>query len=431
METASKSQDIIQNLRGRIINSIRILTVYFGSVLMLLTVYLDWQNEEYVPMVALLLLFGTLLYVLYSRNFSVRSRSLTLVTVVYFIAINAFFESGVLGGGRFWLIVTSSLAGALLGRKAAYISFAICILTVMAVNISHQFGFFPGYPPAPDSWMFVLDAGLDVTLMTFLTVIPATLLFSALKKVFVRERELRIASKQLNNQILDSHKSIRTLNDTIANDLNPILRMAKFNTLMMKENLPTDDGTQAQEYVAKLEENMDHIDILINDSQRLSSIYNSTIDKCNVKLQTVLSETANRLGSSESGTIKIVCQEEAEVFADPHLLKIFIREILISTIYYRDSEKDIELTAVVEQQNSVTMLMFTTNELFQEKKELEGQKDNFIPFYNPFIPKGSSTNGTKLLVAQQAIYLQGGAFTRFAVEEGRFHFDIILPQEEE
>jgi two-component system cell cycle sensor histidine kinase/response regulator CckA len=76
------------------------------------------------------LAFAATVYLLFSRNLSYRLKAVCTLLIIYAVSVNILLNAGIISGAPAWLFAFSTLAGLLLGLKAAWISILINLATL-------------------------------------------------------------------------------------------------------------------------------------------------------------------------------------------------------------------------------------------------------------------------------------------------------------
>ncbi len=86
------------------------------------------------------LAFATTVYLLFSRNMGYRLKAVCTLLIIFAVSVNILLNAGIISGAPAWLFAFSTLAGLLLGLKAAWISILMNLTTLSAYWFAFNHG---------------------------------------------------------------------------------------------------------------------------------------------------------------------------------------------------------------------------------------------------------------------------------------------------
>ncbi len=138
---ASKSELVIQ--RERILQSILLGGVVFGAIALATSVSLDLQRGMLWAVLLNVLVFVGIAAIAIARNLSFSLRTYGLLLMLYVMGVSGFFENGLSGDARIFLMGMIIFGGILLGIRGALATMGLSVLTMLLLGFSMSSGRLP------------------------------------------------------------------------------------------------------------------------------------------------------------------------------------------------------------------------------------------------------------------------------------------------
>jgi len=391
----------METLRERIVKDLRIAIIIVGSTLFLITFWRDLIEGNWANLIIYSMITVVGFTVLFLPHFPVKTKSTILVSLVFLVGLTSTSLAGPFGVGDVWLISSCTLAAALLGRKAAIIYIGLAIVCVLAI-IGFQMS-------SGTAWghNVVLDIGFltewvfNIAILMLIGVIPVANLVENSEHSLSDARETSEDLSRLNLRLEESNKSLRTLNDTVANSLGkPLMRLQATIEPLADTHAKAKDSEsveQAMQYIR-------HIGRIIVGAQHISSVNPQSMLYSQVELKALINSCIQSLPIADTGMLRVTIERDEMISADQQLLRLLFELMFLGLVFHAEG-KAVNCSIITSQQKQQHLILIETDLPWQQSEDT----DDYLPLYSPFLNKSSPITGTDILLAQQIAQLHGGS----------------------
>lgn len=401
----------LNDLRGRLFKSLRLLSLTMGFLLWLVTTVRDLPVGHYVEITIYSCVMVLAVLFFFLDVIPLRVRWWGVCSFAYLIGFFNMFMSGPFGSGTIWLIAACALTNVFFGRQAGVVAivFSLAVTLIIVYSPTASMELWASNKELTQDYIF--EWLLDFAFILLIAILPGAYLIHGAEWALTEERRQRKRADLLNTQLKENYKALATLNDTVANSLNKPMRMIHFNAELLDDSSlnPEEAATISQRIRAEAT----HVSRLIANSQRLSRIHRGNLQRRLFSLGSILSSAISQLEYEYKRKISLQWSGSLHVYADRDLMAIFFEYLLSSMLFH--SEPAEPLTGSLTQDEE-------DNQKFMLKVQLtrslaEYINEEFIPLYSPFIERGASVTGTELVMAQQIVHLHEGLLEVDATED--------------
>ena len=372
-------------------------------------------------------------------NLSFRVRSLTLITLVYFLGVFLLLALGPFGPGLVWLIGFSIIAGLFLEVKLAVISVVLNFLTIVGLGVLVHLRmldtiFFRSYDF--DSWIAV---GLNLVVVNIVSTMSVAIILRGLQRSLNKEIELKSNLEQdgmkLKEALRLAEESEKIKSAFLANMSHeirtPLNAIIGFSELIQEDIAPENQ----EQYVQLIQQNSDDLLSLINDILDLSRIQAGSfhLKKEHFHLSVLLEEACMsgklllKRRKKEHLTLgKITGTMEKDlIYSDKQRLRQVINNLMDNAIKFTEEGS---VTIILEWQGGNFLLGVKDTGVGIENEEI---KNLFSRFYkgNTSAVKIYDGAGLGLSISKNIVEFLGGTIWVESEPNQGATFWILLPSQ--
>ena len=319
----------------------RFALMALGSITFLVASVFYILDENYTPVG----LFGSLVIfayiVLYSEKLNLRVRMFGLCLVEFMIGLVHLFTTSLYGPACLWFVLSSVLAGTLLGAKSGYAAIALSLVTVsvhlLLTNMTGNTLIIESpFPPGAG-----LEYIFNLLFVAYMITIPFTFLINKLDKAFLLERKQSSELNSLNNKLHEKNQELESFSYSVSHDLKaPVRHIAGYleHVKTLNENKLDENTLILLDKVDKISSRMGE---LIEDILRLSKMSQMEISPEEVDLSHIATSHLGHLQDTEPDrNVRIVVEHGISTLGDAHLLSIAMENLVNNAWKYSKYKDD-------------------------------------------------------------------------------------------
>ncbi|MGQ1785251.1 MULTISPECIES: sensor histidine kinase [unclassified Saccharicrinis] len=336
------SADGLDYWRERIFKSILLVIIIFGIFPYGFGMYMAFSQEIYPVAVVDTLVYGAIIYSIFTKGISLIKRIYFIVGLIFFIGIALTILVGKDGAGFNFVIGSIVLSSLLLGLRGAIISLVATLITVLLIALGiylDVFGNLRVTQYTPIEWIAV---SINIIAVGAMTAIPLAILLKGLESTIDGQRNLQ---QQLTNKVSQLQKAKQKAEQADSLKTNFLANMSHevrtpLNSIMGFSELVLNgmysDEDERNKYMMTINQSGSYLLNIIENIMDFSMIESNqlkyTLQSCN--LNVVLDELKNiyRHPNTTSSDVNVSFKKlngsDTFVITDAHRLKqVFINLI--------------------------------------------------------------------------------------------------------